>query len=88
MTTWWPATWPASSPDPKVQRSEIQPLTPAEAAQLFAAAAEDRLLPLWLLVTALGLRRGEAGAGSTVPCSPSMSQPPPAAGHVRSRHLR
>jgi integrase len=45
---------------PKVQRSEIQPLTPAEAAQLFAAAAEDRLSPLWLLVTALGLRRGEA----------------------------
>lgn len=45
---------------PKVQRSEIQPLTPAEAAQLFAAAAEDRLSALWLLVTALGLRRGEA----------------------------
>ena len=45
---------------PKVQRNEIQPLTPAEAAQLFAAAAEDRLSPLWLLVTALGLRRGEA----------------------------
>ena len=45
---------------PKVQRSEVEPLTPAEAAQLFAAAAEDRLSPLWLLVTALGLRRGEA----------------------------
>jgi integrase len=45
---------------PKVQRAEITPLTPAEAAQLFAAAAEDRLSPLWLLVTALGLRRGEA----------------------------
>jgi len=45
---------------PKVQHSEVQPLTPAEAAQLFAAAAEDRLSPLWLLVTALGLRRGEA----------------------------
>lgn len=45
---------------PKVQRSEVQPLKPAEAAKLFAAAAEDRLSPLWLLVTALGLRRGEA----------------------------
>jgi integrase len=45
---------------PKVQRAEIEPLTPAEAARLFAAAAEDRLSPLWLLVTALGLRRGEA----------------------------
>ena len=45
---------------PKVQRAEIEPLTPAEAAQLFSAAAEDRLSPLWLLVTALGLRRGEA----------------------------
>jgi integrase len=45
---------------PKVQRGEIQPLTPAEAARLFAAAAEDRLSPLWLLITALGLRRGEA----------------------------
>ncbi|HVM28217.1 MAG TPA: site-specific integrase [Mycobacteriales bacterium] len=45
---------------PKVQRTEIQPLTPAEAAQLFAAAAQVRLSPLWLLVTALGLRRGEA----------------------------
>jgi integrase len=45
---------------PKVQHAEVHPLTPAEAAQLFAAAAEDRLSPLWLLVTALGLRRGEA----------------------------
>ena len=38
----------------------VEPLKPAEAAKLFAAAAEDRLSPLWLLVTALGLRRGEA----------------------------
>ena len=45
---------------PRVQRVEITPLTPAEAAQLFVHAASDRLGPLWLLVTALGLRRGEA----------------------------
>ncbi len=45
---------------PKVQRPEVTPLTPEEAGQLFAQAATDRLSPLWLLVTALGLRRGEA----------------------------
>jgi integrase len=45
---------------PKVQRAEIAPLTPEEAGRLFAQAATDRLSPLWLLVTALGLRRGEA----------------------------
>ena len=45
---------------PRVQRVEIKPLTPGEAAQLFAHATSDRLAPLWLLVTALGLRRGEA----------------------------
>lgn len=45
---------------PKVQRPEIAPLTPEEAGRLFAQAATDRLSPLWLLVTALGLRRGEA----------------------------
>ena len=42
---------------PRVQRVEITPLTPGEAAQLFAHVASDRLAPLWLLVTALGLRR-------------------------------
>lgn len=45
---------------PKVQRPEIAPLTPEDAGRLFAQAATDRLSPLWLLVTALGLRRGEA----------------------------
>lgn len=45
---------------PKVQRPEIEPLTPEEAGHLFAQATTDRLSPLWLLVTALGLRRGEA----------------------------
>jgi integrase len=45
---------------PKVPRAEIEPLTPEEAGRLFAQAATDRLSPLWLLVTALGLRRGEA----------------------------
>jgi integrase len=45
---------------PKVQRAEIAPLTPEEAGRLLAQAATDRLSPLWLLVTALGLRRGEA----------------------------
>ncbi len=45
---------------PKVQRPEIAPLTLEEAGRLFAQAATDRLSPLWLLVTALGLRRGEA----------------------------
>ena len=45
---------------PKVQRPEIEPLTPEEAGRLFAQAATDRLSPLWLLVTSLGLRRGEA----------------------------
>lgn len=45
---------------PKVQRAEIAPLTPEETGRLFAQAATDRLSPLWLLVTALGLRRGEA----------------------------
>jgi integrase len=45
---------------PRVQRVEIEPLTPEEAGALLAQAATDRLSPLWLLVTALGLRRGEA----------------------------
>ena len=45
---------------PKVQRPETKPLTPEEAGRLFAHATTDRLSPLWLLATALGLRRGEA----------------------------
>ena len=45
---------------PRVQRAEIKPLTAQEARQLLAASAADRLAALWLLVIALGLRRGEA----------------------------
>ncbi len=45
---------------PRVQRAEITPLSSQEAPQLLAASAADRLAALWLLVIALGLRRGEA----------------------------
>ena len=45
---------------PQVAREEVEPLTPAEVAQLLQAASEDRLSALWLLLVALGLRRGEA----------------------------
>jgi len=45
---------------PRVQRAEIKPLTAQEARQLLAASAADRLAALWLLVIAVGLRRGEA----------------------------
>ena len=45
---------------PRVQRAEIKPLTAQEARQLLAVSAADRLAALWLLVIALGLRRGEA----------------------------
>ncbi|MDP9408204.1 MAG: site-specific integrase [Actinomycetota bacterium] len=45
---------------PRLQQREMQPVTPEEVSRLLASAATDRLAPLWLLVTALGLRRGEA----------------------------
>jgi integrase len=45
---------------PKVQRPEIKALNAEEARQLLAEAAIDRLHALWLLVLAVGLRRGEA----------------------------
>jgi len=45
---------------PKVQRAEVTPLNSQEVRQLLAASATDRLSALWLLVIALGLRRGEA----------------------------
>ncbi len=51
---------------PKVQRTEIAPLTPEEGGGLFAQAATGRLSPLWLLVTALGLRRRRRGTGAAV----------------------
>jgi integrase len=37
-----------------------QPLTPSEATRILAVAKTDRLRALWLVLLALGLRRGEA----------------------------
>ncbi len=45
---------------PKKRASEISPPTPAEAAKLMAAASNSPYSCLWLIVLALGLRRGEA----------------------------
>jgi integrase len=45
---------------PVVRRDAVEPLTPAEATALVAAAARDRLGTLWLVMLGLGLRRGEA----------------------------
>lgn len=44
----------------RVPRSNIAPLTLAEAKALLATAATDRLYALWLVLMSLGLRRGEA----------------------------
>lgn len=44
---------------PRSSPKEAQPPTREEAAQLLAAAAGDRLWAYWLVVLALGLRRGE-----------------------------
>lgn len=44
---------------PRVPRHEITPLTPAQARQLIDAAADDRLLGLWVTALATGLRQGE-----------------------------
>jgi integrase len=43
----------------RYERKEFQPLTPAEARKLLAAAEGDRLYPLYVLALLLGLRRGE-----------------------------
>ena len=44
----------------KVQRRPVEALSQDEARCLLAAAVEDRLRVLWLVILALGLRRGEA----------------------------
>lgn len=44
---------------PAIEREEQQPITKAEAARLLGAASDDRLWAYWLVVLALGLRRGE-----------------------------
>src|SRR5690606_15968016 len=44
---------------PRVEKKEARALTKDEARKLLAAAAEHRLSAYWLVVLALGLRRGE-----------------------------
>lgn len=44
---------------PVVEKKEAEPPTKEEAAKLLASAAGDRLSAYWLVVLALGLRRGE-----------------------------
>lgn len=44
---------------PRVDKQEFVPLTKDEAARLLVEAADDRLWVYWLVVLALGLRRGE-----------------------------
>jgi integrase len=44
----------------KLPRSNIAPLTLAEAKALLATASTDRLYALWLVLMSLGLRRGES----------------------------
>jgi integrase len=44
----------------RVTSAEIEPLRPEELRRLLAEAPNDRLQALWLLLIALGLRRGEA----------------------------
>jgi integrase len=45
---------------PRATQHEVIPLTAAEARQLIAAAADDRMQARWLVGLALGLRQGEA----------------------------
>jgi integrase len=45
---------------PVVRRDAVKPLSADEASRVFAAADGDRLGVLWLVMLALGLRRGEA----------------------------
>jgi integrase len=45
---------------PVVRRAPVQPLTADEARRLLETAANDRLRVLWLVMLAVGLRRGEA----------------------------
>lgn len=44
---------------PKVEKKQFEPLTPQEATRLLIEAADDRLWTYWIVVLALGLRRGE-----------------------------
>ncbi|WP_243123826.1 tyrosine-type recombinase/integrase [Thermaerobacter sp. FW80] len=44
---------------PKVERKEMQALTPAQAARFLAAAREDRFHALFVLAVTCGLRQGE-----------------------------
>jgi integrase len=44
---------------PRYERREFEPLSPDEARVLLAAAADDRLYPVYVLALVLGLRRGE-----------------------------
>jgi integrase len=57
---------------PAVEKKEVAPPTTEEAAELLSAAAGDRLSAYWLVVLALGLRRGEASASGG---RPSTSTP-------------
>lgn len=66
-----------------VPRKTIEPLTRAEATALVAAAGDDRLYALWIVLMTLGLRRGEALAlrwtdfdldGATVAISRSLQR--------------
>ena len=58
-TSWSAATSRCSSPG-KVPRPRVVPVTDIEPRALLAAAADDRLRVLWLVLISLGLRRGEA----------------------------
>lgn len=44
---------------PTIELEEKQPLTKDEASRILSAASDDRLWAYWLVVLALGLRRGE-----------------------------
>jgi len=49
----------ALAPGPRIGKSRTRTLSPEEAQQFLAAAATDRLEAAWVLMAALGLRRGE-----------------------------
>ena len=79
----------------RVPRSNVQPLTLAEAKALLAAAGTDRLYALWLVLMSLGLRRGEALAlrwsdfdieARTVHISRSLQRRRTDAPPIRGRH--
>jgi integrase len=45
---------------PRTRGHQVNPLTPDEAKAVLVASADDRLRTLWIVLLALGLRRGEA----------------------------